>query len=108
MNESCSLVSSDKTGACDGSISLFEEVVSISRDCIWGRRLNSCSLRSEMWMEASTGSERVDGSPRPGKDVRRMLTVLEHIAPMFWLEVDKETFLPQYLWSVVDEVSNVR
>lgn len=93
MNESCSLVSSDETGAFDGNISLFEEVVSISRDCICGRRLNSFSLRSAIWMEASTGSERVDGSPRPGNDVRRMLIVLESMATVFWLKMGKETLL---------------
>ncbi len=72
--------SSEETGAVeDRETSLFEVVVSTRRLSRLGRRSVSCGVRSAMGAEAATGRDRVDGKPRPGKEVRRTLTVREGI-----------------------------
>lgn len=79
---SCSLMSNDDTGAGEGTTTSLEVVVRMSRDFICGRRSNSCCLRSVIGVEACTGSDRVEGSPRPGKEVRKTLTVFGSILRM--------------------------
>lgn len=76
---SCPLTSNDDTGADEQRTTLLEVVVRMIRGFICGRRSDSCCLRSVMGVEASTGSDRVEGNPRPGKEVKKTLTVLELI-----------------------------
>lgn len=58
-----------------GRSSLLEFVVRIRRLFTRGRRSWSRSVKSETVDVAGTGRERVEGRPRPGKEVRRMLIV---------------------------------
>ena len=81
---SCSLTSKDDTGAGEERTSLLKVVVRMSRDFICGRWPDSCCLRSVMGVEASTGSDRVEGSPRPGKEVKKTLIVLGPIRAVVW------------------------
>lgn len=68
----------DVRGSC-----LFEIVVRIRRLLCAGMRSESCSRSAEIVVVAGKGRERVDGRLRPGKEVRRTLTVGE--AMMRWI-----------------------
>ena len=56
---------------------LLETVVRIRRLLCAGMRSWRCSCSSVIEVVASRGRERVDGRLRPGKDVKRTLTVGE-------------------------------
>jgi hypothetical protein len=55
--------------------SLLDVVVIISRVLAAGRRDRMSSTRSSIVFVAGVGTDRVEGSPRPGKDVMRTLTM---------------------------------
>lgn len=54
---------------------LFDNVVSMRRLSIWGRRLESSEVKSDIDVDAAVGIPRVRGRLRPGNDDNRMLTM---------------------------------
>ena len=74
---------------------LFEMVVRIRRLLCAGMRSESCSWSSQTVVAAGNGRERVDGRLRPGKEVRRTLTVGEDM--MVWNRSSRSTLLIDFL-----------
>lgn len=72
------------TGASEEKISLFEEVVRMSRESMCGSRSESCCHNSVIEVELSIGRDKVDGKPRPGKEVKKTLIIREAISIIFW------------------------
>ena len=69
------LESNDDTGSPEEHTSLFEVVVRMIRVFVCGRRKKTWFLRSVAVVEPSMGIDRVDGRPRPGKEVSKTLMI---------------------------------
>lgn len=54
---------------------LFDNVVSVRRLSIWGRRFKNSKVKSDIDVDAAVGMPRVLGRLRPGNDDIRMLTM---------------------------------
>lgn len=71
------------TGASEEEISLFEVVVRTSGESMCGSRSESCCLKIAIEVELSIGRDKVDGKPRPGNEVSKMLTIRGAILIIF-------------------------
>ena len=91
--------SNEDTGAAEEKTSLFEVVVKIRREVRCGKRSSSCCLKCVIDAELAIGRDSVNGRPRPGKEVNKMLIVWGAIAsiPILRKTILDRKIMPQAL-----------